>query len=283
MDLLPRGGKLPKIGSPKLKPGDGSKPGAGAASGGAIGAEGGTIGVSSSTTKSYAQMLDDGPKYTGELDTAITQNTADKVITGPGILDRYHVRIFNAEPAAIELRPYIQGDAKADTFVRYRLMNKNDADGNVIPPEKLEEEANVFTQISVSKERGTIVNEYSYASKDTLKATGGEMRFSDQCFQAWEKEGGGDGLNTLIQFKVENKAAKDAMVKGHRDKKVPLSRPQTWGPGDDTYRAITGSDNGRPYIYMLKDHHTALGNKKVTEIQTIPEPNAIIVFKLAPA
>ena len=208
---------------------------------------------------------------------------ADKVIAGPGIMERYYVKTFEAEPAAMKLKPFIQGDASAETFVRYRMANKKDADGKLIPPEKLEEEANVFTQISVSKERGTIVNEYSFATKDTLKTTGGEMRFSDQCFQAWEKEGGGSGLNTLIQFQVINTAARDAMVKGHRDRKVPLREPQTWGPGDDTYKAIMGSDNGRPYIYMLKDHHTTLGNKKVTEVQTIPEPTAIIVFKLVPA
>lgn len=228
-------------------------------------------------------MLDDGPKYAGELDTAIAQNTSDKVITGPGILERYYVKTAAAEPAAIELRPYIQGNAKADTFVRYQIMNKKDADGNVIPSQNVEKEANLFTQISVSKKTGTIVNEYSYASKDALNATGSEMRFSDQCFQAWEKEGGGKGLNTLVQIKVIDKGAKDAMVKGHRDRKAPLSRPQTWGPGDDTYKAIMGSDVGRPCVNLLKDHHTALGNKKITEIQTIPKPDAIIIFKLAPA
>ena len=64
---------------------------------------------------------------------------------------------------------------------------------------------------------------------------------------------------------------------------MALSRAQTWGPEDDTYKALMGSDNGRPFVYMLKDHHNALGNKKVTEIHTIGAPDAIIWYKLGPA
>ena len=288
---------FPEVAEPKPKteegpaPGEepsgsgGGAPGEDAPGAGAIGAGGddGAIGAGSSGPKSYDQLVQAGPTYTGDLDTAISTNADDKAIDGPDIDDRYHKITFPAEPANDALKPYIQGDVDSSNFVRYRLANIKDSDGNIVPDDQIQTEANVFTQISVSKDTGTIVNEYSYADKDTLKATGGAMRFSDQCFQAWGEEGGTDGLNTLIQQQVQNQPAKDAMVKGHRDRGVPLSKPQTWGPDDDTYKALTGSDNGRPFIYMLKDHHGALGNKKVNQITTIPEPNAIIVFNLGPA
>ena len=282
LDLLPRG-KLPPFLSPKPKPKPGEgKPEGGSGGGGAIGTgEGGAIGAGSGTTKTYADLLVDGQKYTGELDAAITSKEADKVIDGPDIFQRYFVHKFPAEPAADPIKPFLEGDVQAETFVRYRLANKQDKNGEPVPEDQLELETNVITQMSVSKDRGTIVNEYSYAEKDTLKDLGqNPMRFSDQCFQAWEKEGGTNGLTTLVQYKVVNEAAKDAIIRGHRDRGKPLSRAQTWGPEDDTYKALTGSDNGRPFIYLLKDHHNALGDKKVTEIHTVGAPDAIIWYKL---
>lgn len=102
-------------------------------------------------------------------------------------------------------------------------MNRYDVNGIQIPPEELEFEQNVFTQISASKETGTIINEVSYADRDLLQVTGGQMRFSDQYFQAWEKEGGGNELKTLIQLQVQKTESKAAMVKSHRDRKFASS------------------------------------------------------------
>ncbi len=126
----------------------------------------------------------------------------------------------------------------------------------------------------------------SYAKYDRT-ATDQKLRWSDQAFQLWSKQGGTNDLEKVIQRNVVNPDTKAAMVKAHPDKKLKPKDVGHWSPGDAAYEALLGSDNGRPTVNMLQFHHHALGNRKVTSIDTYPllggRTRAYMVLNIGPA
>lgn len=120
--------------------------------------------------------------------------------------------------------------------------------------------------MQVSNEQGVMINEVSYAIRDTADP---KTRWSDQAYQLWSSDPNhAPKLDLVIQRNIHNDDTNNAITQFHAAKGIKDNQPGSWAQGTDEYNALLGSDNGRPVAYMLQDHHQALGNKKVTSITT---------------
>lgn len=190
------------------------------------------------------------------MNTAIAQHTPDVPAKG-NIEHHYEVVVAPQRKAGPDLNQMVS-DSRAQVYTQYTINNALNPD-----PQK------PITMMMVSNEQKTIINDVSYANRDETP-TDHKLRWSDQAFQAWSKESGTNGLEKVIQRNVVNDDTKAAMVKAHRDANLPAKSKGHWLPGSDAYDALLGSDNGRPTVYMLQQHHHALGDRKVTSIDTYP-------------
>ena len=223
--------------------------------------------------KSYDTLKSDGDKYTGNLNNAIAQHSPDAPPKGD-IDTIYEVVRDTQQKAGPDLNPIPQvSDTRALVYSQYSISNKGDKSNS-----------NPITRVMVSRDQGVIINDISYADKDTTQPASSKVKWSDQAFQAWTKEGGNQPLKSVIQRSVVNPDTNNAMVKAHTDAKLGPKAVGHWLPGSDAYKALLGTDNGRPTVNMLQFHHNALGNLKVTSIDTYPllggRSKAIMVLNL---
>ncbi|KAK4697492.1 hypothetical protein P7C71_g598, partial [Lecanoromycetidae sp. Uapishka_2] len=205
---------------------------------------------------SVAQLQSRGDTATSNLDTAISQNTADKNV--PDFTKLYSVTPATGEKATpdlgVLLRP-LNKNPRSTTYTESTVINKVGGDPK-----------NPILQLKVSTDQGVMINEVSYANRDSLNP---KTRWSDMAYQSWSQDPSkAPELDMVIQRNIQNDDTNNAINGFHTANKIKDNQPGTWAPGSDQYRALMGSDNGRPIAYLLTDHHQALGNKKVTSIIT---------------
>lgn len=268
ISLLARG-KLPKFGETPHEGPSGPKP-APVVVGTAGGEAGGAGGRAS---RSFDELKTSGVKYTGELDTAISENTADKVIGGAGLTERYSVDIGAKGKAFPDVRSAF-GGTQSRTFSEWTVRNKANKDGTPLTSTELQDPMRIISQFSISKEEGILVNDVSFADRDALQGSADYMRFSDQCADALKQSNMGKDMKFMMQRHVTNADTKAAVSKTYADNGWALSQKKTFGPDTDLFKGIMGSDNGRPFVYLLKDNHQYLGNKKVGSIEVDPKGDA---------
>lgn len=204
-----------------------------------------------------AQLRTRGETATANLSKAITRNTPDK--NAAVFEEVYRVKSIQGARATPDLRVVLRPlnkNSRSNTYTEYSVINKDQSDPDT-----------PILQLKVSGIQGTIINEVSYLKKDTLPIDE-KIRWSDQAFQSWQREGGNPRLNLVIQRNIQNDATNKAITQFHAAHCIGKNVPGIWLPGSDEYNALMGSDNGRPVAYMLQDHHRALGDRKVTSITT---------------
>ena len=235
---------------------------------------GGSVGGSAKPPVTYADLNPRGTTALTNLDNAIAHNVAD-VPAAADIETVYTVTKDTGMRAAPDLGPMLRDvnkDPRSRTYTEYKVINKDGGDP-----------ANPITDLMVSKDQRTIINEVSYSDRDKLPDAE-KVRWSDQTFQAWQKEGGTKELDTVIQRNVQNPVTNDAMTKAHTDANIAAGKPGNWLPGSGPYIDFMGSDNGRPLAFMLEQHHGDLGDLKVLSIDTYlatsNRPRGLMIFHL---
>lgn len=196
------------------------------------------------------------------LNNAIIQNTPDQ--NAANFKNVYKVSDVKAMRAAPDLGPILRDAAlpggsknpRSGTYTEYTVINKVGGDPR-----------DPILDLEVSGDQGTMINEVSYANKDNLPQ-GQRIHWSDQAFQAWNLEEGNPRLDLVIQRNIRNDDTNNAIQQFHTASKLRNNQPGVWLPGSAQYKALMGTDNGRPVARMLQDHHQAFGNKRVTKITT---------------
>ena len=128
----------------------------------------------------------------------------------------------------------------------------------------------------------TIVGERRFSDND-INDPDKKIKSSDIVFAQWEKfashtqyRGMSDEVNKLENFvgrDIQSKSTVETMYTAHRNTNQPPDKPGVFkrdsqGAEKDAFNALLGTDSLSSINYMLKDHHQALANKRVSEIHT---------------
>ena len=134
---------------------------------------------------------------------------------------------------------------------------------------------------------GTIIGEIRAAANDFGPT---KMRPSDILFAQWEtfashtrrdgspepgKTNNVDTLRNFVGHSIISRSAFETIRTAHTKTGKPLDQPAVFrrassGGEKNAFDALTGTDSLSSVNHMLKDHHNALGNKRIKEIHTYP-------------
>ena len=197
--------------------------------------------VSQNTLKIQGETRIDG------LVDAIRTNRADRP-TAP-VKEKYDVHSeasFVTPDLRGQMRSIGQVEAARGEYVEYTVKNRVDPsrDGPIY-------------QFKISRDKGVIINEVSYASRDNLGDD--VIRFSEQLYAGWADVGATNNIGLMVQRNIQNDATRALFPAGNGK--------ATINPGTDEYKKIVGSANGRPFARFLEDHHQVLGDKQITKIE----------------
>ncbi|KAI9715894.1 MAG: hypothetical protein M1812_005714 [Candelaria pacifica] len=138
-------------------------------------------------------------------------------------------------------------------------------------------------------QNGVIVGEDRFSANDK-NAKDKKMKSSDIVFLIWKmfaghrnkngslKRGMTDDVDKLMDFigrNILSRSTVETMVKAQENTKQPKDHVGHFKRDSkdaelEAFYALLGTDSLSSYNYMLKDHHEALGNKRIKEIFTYP-------------
>jgi len=138
-------------------------------------------------------------------------------------------------------------------------------------------------------EKGVIVGEDRFSENDKNPKEK-KMKSSDIVFLIWKKFAGHrnkngssrygmrDQVNELMNFVGRNilsRSTVETMITAQEKTKQPKDQlghfnRDSKDPEREAFYALLGTDSLSSYNYMLKDHHEALGDKRIAEIFTYP-------------
>lgn len=135
----------------------------------------------------------------------------------------------------------------------------------------------------------TIVAEELFAGNDK-NPEGKRIRSSDIVFLQWNEfashtmengklqSGMANEVNQLENFiarNIQSRSTVETIEAAHQKTNQPLLKRGTFprggtGAQKESFEALLGTDIVASFQYMLKDHHRALGNKRIAEVITYP-------------
>ncbi|KAL8707254.1 MAG: hypothetical protein Q9225_007795, partial [Loekoesia sp. 1 TL-2023] len=236
-------------------------------------------------SKDYGSLKDKGIKVDNLLQTAIKNNERDVEL--PKLSDKYHVTNTDSGRTL--------GDADKD-------LDNPLTDADIKPNEAKYSTSAVFSknapagQGAVSQGKfydqdGVIVGEYRFAKKDINKDVD-KMKPSDILWSQYfglashissitgrPLRGMTNDVGKLKAFvgrNIQSRSAVETIETAHKNTKQDTKKPGVFRrdadtqDGKDAFFALLGTDSLSSVNYMIKDHHTAIGNKQITEIRTYP-------------
>jgi hypothetical protein len=183
--------------------------------------------------------------------------------------------------------PGIGIDLKAEDWTYDRLISKGHEDN--IDTE--EEDATLVTY--GSKSQKTIIVYMADSVDNDIPAldnpTAQQLPNSELTFQLLQRQAGDEVSDTrlIIHHPINQKGTRAVLADAHQSKGIAPDAMGTWTAADgDVFRNILGTRNGRPGVFLLTDHPTAMKCKIVSKIYTwarIPKDksgNAAIAIEL---
>ncbi|CAD6442670.1 8e260b2e-01d5-477d-bf70-82d47ee5eece-CDS [Sclerotinia trifoliorum] len=128
-------------------------------------------------------------------------------------------------------------------------------------------EGSVFTRM-----RKIVVDDVVAANDLLPKSDARRLESSDVTFQSWQHVAGDKfgKLNTVVQKNVQNDGARKLLQDIYQRRGLSIDSGKgdfAMDPNDfdreEDFLSLLGTDSGRPTTYMLKDYHSALGDKKL--------------------
>ena len=233
-------------------------------------------------SKDFGQLQTKGRRVDDELHTAIKDNTpdvpTDKLSESyvEGNRDQNLVLSDSKDKDLEEPLREIGMDFKA------KYSSNSIFSAGAPPSQGVVAEGKFFDQDK------TIVGENRFAAND-INPPDKKMRPSDIVFAQWKsfathrnsitkdlKKGMTDDVDKLENFvgrNIQSKSAVETLYTAHKNTNQPPDKPGVFkrdsqGAEKDAFNALLGTDSLSSINYMLKDHHQALGNKRVSEIHT---------------
>jgi hypothetical protein len=143
-------------------------------------------------------------------------------------------------------------------------------------PRKLVSE-NYFSERSPDG-NGMAVCKWNKVTDETNNAPDGKMRFSDLLFQQLKRsrdDGPVDDIKYFLRDGVNNQGTKNMIDKAVGDLKLNKDA-DGWESGSvtreenkDLFDTVVGTRNGKGIAWMLQDHPSSFGNKKITRVHVL--------------
>ena len=240
-------------------------------------------------SKDYGKLGEKGRMVDDQVHTAIKDGKEDKAIAQ--LSDHYEERDVEQGKVLTDAKdleePFAQigVDLKTAKYSSSRVFSQ---EGPV--------DRGVVADGEMYDRDGVIVGENRFAQND-LNADANKMRPGDILFRQWErfashinrlnnklKPGMTNDVGKLQYFvgrNIRSRSTVETMQTAHQKTNQPLDKPgvfrrESSGAEKEAFDALQGTDFLSSLNYMLKDHHNALGNKRVKEIHTYPrtyDPN----------
>ena len=238
-------------------------------------------------SKNYDDLVTKGQKVDGILQDTLKTNGKDVDI--PPLTDNYEIR----DPGRNLRLDAVTDKDLADPFTLLSLdMSQAKYSTSRVfsktPPASVGDQG-VVAGGKFFDQDGVIVGEDRFSAND-MNPAGSRTRPSDITFQQYESFASHTGITGRLMRGMTNDVAKLRAFVGRNIQSRSTAettfaahfktgqsmdgegvfRRSSQGAEKEAFDAFQGTDFISSLIYMLSDHHTALGNKQVSEIHTFP-------------